>query len=123
MSLFYVHQIFLTPGPSISVMVTADGALVLGQNGYMLICSVSGAENLNPTITYQWTRNNGTQTQVGTNSNTLSFSPLRLSDVGQYTCEVTISSSFLNSEITMDSSDSRTLALQSELMRVYHLPV
>ena len=106
MSLFYVHQSSLSPGPSISVMVTANGAPELGQNGYSLTCGVSGAGNLSPTITYRWTRDNGTQTQVGTNSNTLSFSPLRLTDVGRYTCEVTISSLFLNSDITMPSSDS-----------------
>ena len=113
----------LSPGPPISVMVTANGVPVLGHNGYMLTCSVSGVENLNPTITYQWTRNNGTQTQVGTNLDTLSLSPLRLSDVGRYTCEVTISSPFLNSEITMGSSNSQTVTLQSELLSVYHSPV
>ena len=123
MSLFYVHQISLSPGPSISVMVTANGAPELGQNGYSLTCGVSGAGNLSPTITYRWTRDNGTQTQVGTNSNTLSFSPLRLSDVGQYTCGVTITSPFLNSEITMGSSNSQTVTLQSELLSLYHLPV
>ena len=64
---------------------------VAGQ-GYALICSLSGVENLNPIITYQWIKNNGTQIQVGTNSNTISFSPLRLSDAGQYTCQVTVDS-------------------------------
>ena len=104
-------------------MVTANRVPELGQNDYMLTCGISGSDSLSPTITYQWTRNNGTQAQVGTNSNTLSFSPLRLSDVGRYTCEVIISSPFLNSDVTMPSSDSQIVTLQSELLSVYHLPV
>ena len=72
---------------------------MLGQNGYSLTCSVNGADNLIPTITYQWTKNNGTQTQiqVRTNSNTLSFSHLRLADAGQYTCSVTVRSAYVSS--------------------------
>ena len=91
--------------PSIVVMVSDDGATPsLGQS-YTLTCSVTGANNINPTITYQWTKNNGTQTQVvGTNSNTLSLSPLRLSDTGQYTCSVTVSSTLISSVITATST-------------------
>ena len=61
----------------------------MGQN-YSLTCSVTvtGADAGNPSITYQWTKNNGTQTQVGTDR-VLSFSPLRLSDAGWYTCQAT----------------------------------
>ena len=46
------------------------------------------------TYTYRWIKNNVTITQieVDTESNTLSFSPLRLSDAGQYTCQATVSS-------------------------------
>ena len=73
---------------------------MLRQTGYTLTCAVTGAGILSPTITYQWTRDNGTtQTQVGTNSNTLSFSLLSLSDAGRYTCGVTVSSPYLNSDI------------------------
>ena len=44
------------------------------------------------TYTYQWIKNNVTITQieVDSESNTLSFSPLRLSDAGQYTCQSTV---------------------------------
>ena len=87
---------------------------MLGQNGYSLTCGVNGADNLNPTITYQWTKNNGTQTQiqVGGNLQVLSFSPLSLSDAGQYTCQATVSSPYLIDNITrMDSQD---VMIQSE---------
>ena len=83
----------------------------MGQSGYSLTCGVAGAENLYPSITYQWIKNNGTQTQVGTDR-VLYFSSLRLSDAGQYTCQATVSSPYLNNDITvMGTQDVR---LQSE---------
>ena len=84
-----------------SFQVTDSGATPTAGESYQLNCSVSGAENLNPITTYRWTRNSGSgQTQVGANSNTLSFTPLRLTDAASYVCEVTVSSSYLASDIT-----------------------
>ena len=87
---------------------------MLGQSGYSHTCGVTGAENLNPSITYQWTKNNGTltQIQIGADPKVLSFSSLRFSDAGQYTCQTTVSSPFLNNDITM--TDSQDITLQSE---------
>ena len=93
---------------------------MLGQTGYTVICAVIGAESLSPTIAYQWTRDNGTtQTQVGTNSNTLSFSPLSLSYAGRYTCNVTVRSPYLNSDIMAASipGDSPSVMFQSKLIK------
>ena len=84
---------------------------MLGQNGYSLTCGVNGAENLNSSITYQWTKNNA-QIQVGGDPKVLSFSPLRLSDAGQYTCQATVSSHYLNNDITV--MNSQDLTPQSE---------
>ena len=72
----------------------------MGQRYYSLRCSIGGAGNLNPSITYQWTKNNGTQSQIGADE-VLSFSPLRLSDAGRYTCQATVSSPYLNNDITV----------------------
>ena len=89
---------------------------MLGQNGYSLTCSVSGADNLNASITYQWTTNNGTQTQiqVGMGNHpklvTLPFSPLRLSDAGNYTCQAIVSSD----NITVIVMDSQDVVIQCE---------
>ena len=79
---------------------------MLGQSGYSLICG--GAAN--PSITYQWTKNNGSQTQVGTNR-VLSFSPLRLSDAGQYTCQATVS------PCTITGMGIQDVTLQSEFTK------
>ena len=93
---------------------------MLGQNGYSLTCVVSGAGNLNASITYQWTKNNGTQTQVQVGmGNDFSFSPLRLSDAGQYTCQATVSSLYLNNGITMMASLDVTIL--SEFWCYFHL--
>ena len=89
--------------------------LMVGQTGYTLTCDVSGVERLNPAITYQWTRNDDrTQTQVGTNSNVLSFSSVRLSDAGDYTCSATVGSSLLNNDITASVDNPQRLVIQSE---------
>ena len=43
-------------------------------------------------VNYNWTKDNGTAQTVVGNSSTLFFSPLKLSDAGQYLCQVTIGS-------------------------------
>ena len=56
--------------PPISIMIIADlnTPLMVGQTNNTLTCGVSGAERLTPTITYEWTRYNGTtQTQINRN--------------------------------------------------------
>ena len=60
-------------------MVTANfnAPLMVGQTGYTLICAVSGADSLNPMITYHWTRN-GEIIPDGS-SRSLNLPPLQLS--------------------------------------------
>ena len=107
----YIHPL---AAPSVSVQISDGGAAPTAGENYQLTCSVSGANNLNPTITYQWTRNSGSgQTPVGTNLNVLSFTPLRLSDAASYGCEVRISSSYLASEII--AMNSFNIRIQCEL--------
>ena len=84
---------------------------MVGQTGNTLTCDVSGADSLNPTITYQWTRNNGiTQTPVG-NSRVLTLSPVRLSNAGDYNCSVTVNSNFLNSPILNSVGNLQRVAM------------
>ena len=89
---------------------------MLGQNSYNLLrCSVSGADNLNGSMTYLWTKNNGTQThciQISSDPTLSPFTPFRLSDVGRFTCQATLRSPFLNHDIIM--MDSHDITLPSE---------
>lgn len=89
-----------------SVHITVSGALLSGHNVYSITCIVNGADNLNPSITYQWTKDNGTRTQipVGHIPSVLSLSPLRLFDAGQYTCQATVRSQYLSRDIMLMES-------------------
>ena len=105
-------QVFLV-APSITVMVIANlnTPLMVGQTGNTLTCDVNGAEDLSPSKTYQWTRNNGTnQIQVGNNSMTLPLSPLQLSHAGNYSCSII--STLLNNPVT--TNISRNVMIQSK---------
>ena len=97
-------------------MVTAslNSPLMVGQTGNTLTCDVSGADNLNPMITYQWTRND--QPVPGATSNTFNFSPLRLSQAGVYTCRATVGSRLLIGDINAAAGNPQTVTIQSELM-------
>ena len=76
-----------------------------------------GAENLNPSVTYRWTKSSdGRQIQVGTNSSTFSFAPVRLSDAANYSCVVAITSGYLTTSITATASLS--VAVQSKFQNL-----
>jgi hypothetical protein len=59
---------------------------VAGLN-YSLACEVLGIENLNTTVTYTWRKDDAPLSEVGP---LLSFSPLRLSNAGQYSCAINV---------------------------------
>ena len=79
---------------------------MLGGSGFTLTCCVSGADHLDPFNFYQWTKDNGTQTQIqdGPDPRTISFATLSVSDVGWYTCQATIQSPHLNNSIIRSGS-------------------
>ena len=66
----------------------SGGAQVAGEN-YTLTCQFTGGEAVTPAM-YQWL--NDGSSLAGETSDTLSFSPLRDTDSGGYTCEVTTGS-------------------------------
>lgn len=61
------------------------------------MCSVSGAENLDAILVYEW-RN---KDQLLSNSSILQFSSLKLSDAGRYKCHISLTSTYLHEAITM----------------------
>ena len=89
----------------------------MGDN-FTLVCDVTGAENLNPITTYQWMKNSGTEITVGDNTNTLSFSVLTLSDASNYTCVISVNSSYLTEPITR-TSNTFHLSLEGKCVHFY----
>ena len=94
------------------VIANLNTALMVGQTDNTLTCDVSGADNLTPTIAYQWTRDG--ETVPDSDSRTLSLSPLQLSHAGNYTCHATISSPLLSNSISA-TSDNTNITISSEL--------
>ena len=97
--------------PTVTVEVSASGSASIGMKGYSLTCSLSGADNLDATVSYQWTKHNGTRTQLGSNTNRLSFPSLRLSDAGEYACVAFVSLPYLQHPI---NATSRPFPIQLE---------
>ena len=113
------HFLPSSPVPVITAVVSG-GTPTVGES-YSLTCTVTGADRLNPTITYQWFKDN---TMVsGETQSTLSFSSLSLSDAGQYRCDVTVSSTLLSLSI-IAMSITQELSLQSKFQdnKYHHLP-
>ena len=105
------YHLFSAPPVSVQIGNNIVSTPTAGEN-YLLTCTESGAENLNPTITYRWIKNNSTL--VGTNSNTLFFTPLRLTDAATYVCEVIISSNYLSGDIIAMNVNPQDVRIQSE---------
>ena len=98
-------------------MVTANlnTPLMVGQTGNTLTCGVSGADNLNLMIIYQWTRNNETLTSETVGNNMLPLSPLRLSHAGSYSCSV-ISTLLSNPERSATNRQSAIIQSKCNLL-------
>ena len=108
------HFVPSSPEPVITAMVSG-GTPTVGES-YSLTCTVTGADRLNPTISYQWFKDNTVVS--GETQSTLSFSSLSLSDAGQYRCRVTVASALLNINIS-NSSHSYRLVIPSKGIHVY----
>ena len=103
------HFLPSSPEPVITAMVSG-GTPTVGES-HSLTCTVTGADRLNPTISYQWFNKDNTMVSGETQS-AISFSSLSLSDAGQYRCDVTVSSTLLSQSIT-NMSNTQDLTLQS----------
>jgi len=97
------------------VVITPTGTAVVGQS-YSLSCSVSGADSLSPTsTTYRWyNESSNPRSQVGTTS-TYTLNPLRPYHAGQHTCEVTITSPYLNEDLSQSMVQDITVQSKCNL--------
>ena len=98
----------------IYVKIISSGNTTLGHNT-SLTCTVDGlSDNLNASVTYQWSKTNETHiTHIRSVPRNLSFAPLRLSDAGNYTCQVTVDSNRLNRSINV--ATFKIVYVESEL--------
>ena len=102
----------LTVGASIT---SPTGPFTAGQS-YTFTCTatVTGGGALSTTTTITWIRPSGSMTSGTGSSLDLSLNPLQLSDAGQYTCNVSVSSPFLTR--AQSSTDTFTINVQSKLI-------
>ena len=90
---------FLSTVPPITIQVRDNGTTPIAGQSYTLTCDLGSTVTTYPhTLSYQWLKDNGTQTQVGTGHSSISFHTLTLSDSGNYTCVVTVSSTSLKED-------------------------
>ena len=100
--MMYTNECLLYMSPAITAKVVPPGNPPAAGQSYSLTCTVTGADSLNPIINYQWFKTTPNRTEVGTNSPTLTFDPLVLSNAGLYNCEATL---VLTQDVTVVSSD------------------
>ena len=93
--------LFTVTPEAVHAEVVALGSPVFFRN-FSLLCSVYEAEIFQPTIVYKWLKNDEQQTS-NSQLSILSFDSLSLSDVAEYRCEVTLSSSVLSNDVLVSS--------------------
>ena len=101
----------LTVGASITSSPT--GPFNAGQS-YTFTCTAAftGRETLSTTTTISWLHPSESVTSGTGSSLDLSLNPLQVSDAGQYTCNVSVSSPFLTG--SQSSTDTFTINVQSK---------
>ena len=102
--------------PTITASITTPTGLFIAGQSYTLTCTaaVNRAGTMSTTTTITWIHPSGSVTSWTGNSLHLSFDPLRVSDAGQYTCNVSVSSPFLTG--TQSSTDTFTINVQGRLL-------
>jgi hypothetical protein len=105
---------------AVAVQIGENTIPQIGLSDYALTCTISGIINSNATQ-YRWLKDSSTQiwNSTGTNSSILSFaSPLKLSNAGNYTCEVSIAreSPSLASSVMVVVETSWIVTMESKLM-------
>ena len=101
--------------PNVTVQIDNGGLVPVAGQQYFITCNISGVKVLDPSITYRWIKNNGsTHMQTGNDSKSLFFSILKLSDAGEYSCQINIHSLYIGEDIFMVTS-SLSIVMRSKL--------
>ena len=87
----------LSAVPTITASITSPTGLFIAGQSYTLTCTanVTRGETVSTNSTITWIHPNGSVTSVTGSSLDLTLNPLHMSDGGQYTCNVSVSSPFL----------------------------
>jgi len=102
--------------PSVSVEITSADVAVLRQS-YTLSCSVSGEDSLDPTsTTYRWYRES--PMSIVATTSTYTINNVELSNAGQYTCEVVITSPYLNAPLSQRMMQDITVQIPVPVVSV-----
>ena len=89
---------FLLSVAPVSIKITGSVGTPTAGESYSLTCDLSGADLPITVTAYRW-RKDGI-VLAGETADVLSFSPFRLSDAGQYTCEITVENrKFSNTQV------------------------
>ena len=103
--------------PTVTASINSPTAPFTAGQSYTLTCTATvtggGGETLSTNTTISWTHPNGSVTSGTGSSLDLTLNPLRVSDAGQYTCNVSVSSPFLTG--TWNSTDTFTINVQGKL--------
>ena len=113
MTVFIAHPTVPTLTIGVSITSSPTAPFTAGQS-YTLTCTaaVTGGETLSTTTTITWIHPSGSVTSGTGSSLDLSLNPLRVSDAGQYTCNVSVSSPFLT--ISQSATDMSTINVQGK---------
>ena len=108
---------YLEPDVVVQIASTFEGQYFTTGTNHSLMCIVNGTAMLRSELTFEWMHSNGTDLEkAGTNSRDLHFSPLKLSDAGEYTCTVNISSSLLKTNLIINSMSKYSVQIIGKLV-------
>jgi hypothetical protein len=95
---------YLEPDIVVQIASTFEGHNLTAGTNFSLICIVDGIIKLRPELSFEWIHFNGTDfDEINVTSNAIHFSPLKLSEAGNYMCQVNIRSSLLRSDLSFMS--------------------
>ena len=98
MMLYFFHTV-----PLVKVHISGGGVVEFGES-HVLDCAISGANNLEENIAFQWRGPNRAREE--STSAQLALSTVGFSDAGIYTCTATVSSPYLNKSIRDNDTTS-----------------
>ena len=109
----------LVPADAVTTEITTSGTSTAGES-YTLTCTVTILESLGSTWNLAWQNSSGSliTSESDTTSLDLIFDPLGQSDEGEYTCEVILSSPYLNDNFI--DSISQEVTVEGKLTILCH---